>query len=311
MAMVRCCRLAGPALRDLLLNVEGVVFDCDGVLWYGSRAIPGAVQLVEKLKAMGKRVFFLSNNSSGTRAGYLDKLHTMGFPAELRDIYVTAHFAATYLKEQARLEGKVYLMGGDALAQELRDAGVDFVGGGPDEVKGGTEEWLALRPDPAVRAVLLGFDPHFNYTKLVRAVEYLRRPECLFLATNTDSCIPMGEGRLLPGTGSLLASVQCASQRRATVLGKPSPLMFEQIVRDCGLDCRRVIMVGDRLDTDILMGSRCGVCTVLALSGFSTLEEVEQRRSGSDPEDQLLVPDFYVDSVADFLPALSGHRCAE
>uniref|UniRef100_A0A8C4REQ6 Phosphoglycolate phosphatase n=1 Tax=Eptatretus burgeri TaxID=7764 RepID=A0A8C4REQ6_EPTBU len=262
--MVRCCRLAGPALQDLLANIESVVFDCDGVLWYGTRAIPGAVQLVATLKAEGKRVFFLSNNSSGTRAGYLDKLLAMGFPAELRDIYVTAHFAATYLKQQARLEGKVYLMGGDALAQELRDAG-----------------WLSLRPDPAVRAVLLGFDPHFNYTKLVRAIDYLRQPDCLFLATNTDSCIPMGGGRLLPGTGSLLASVQCASQRRATVLGKPSPLMFQQIVRDCGLDRRRVVMIGDRLDTDILMGSRCGVCTILY---FKNKERKGDKKKTDVPE---------------------------
>ncbi|XP_053550742.1 glycerol-3-phosphate phosphatase [Bombina bombina] len=302
MAASKCTRLTGDLTRSFLASVDTVLFDCDGVLWRGDEAIPGAPELINKLKQHGKRVFYLTNNSTKTRAAYTEKLGRLGFNAESREVFGTAYCTALYLRDIARMQGKVYLMGGKALSQELGDAGIQHVGSGPDPVTGGFSDWAAIEPDPEVKAVVVGFDEHFSYMKLTRALRYLQDPACLFIATNTDTRLPLEGGRVIPGTGCLVRAVETAAHRNAQIIGKPSSFIYDCVVKECGLDASRTVMVGDRLDTDIQMGSTCGIRTLLTLTGFSTLEDAKSyQQSGSFS----LVPDYYVESVSDLLPALS------
>lgn len=111
---------------------------------------------------------------------------------------------------------------------------------------------------------------------------------------------------LLPGTGCLLQAVETAAQRRAHTVGKPSNYMFDCVASQFGVEPGRCLMVGDRLDTDIMLGSNCGLKTLLTLTGVSTLADAEEHQKSGCSERQGMVPDYYVESIADILPALQG-----
>lgn len=303
MAASKCTRLTGELSRRFLASVDTVLFDCDGVLWRGDEAVAGAPELVTGLRRSGKRIFYLTNNSTKTRDMYADKLGRLGFGAEPGEVFGTAYCTARYLRDVARLQGKVYLIGGTALSRELEAAGIPHVGSGPEPVSGSMKDWAALKKDPEVRAVVVGFDEHFSYMKLTRALQYLQDPDCLFIATNTDTRLPLEGGRAIPGTGCLVRAVETAAHRKAQVIGKPNSFLYDCVVKECGLDPARTVMVGDRLDTDIQMGSTCGIRTLLTLTGFSSLEDAKSHQENGALS---LVPDFFVDSVADLLPALSS-----
>ncbi|KAL4678363.1 hypothetical protein H8958_007608 [Nasalis larvatus] len=227
--MARCERLRGAALREVLGRAQGVLFDCDGVLWNGERAVPGAPELLERLARAGKAALFVSNNSRRAR---------------------------------------------------------------PDAGDGAA---------PRVRAVLVGYDEHFSFAKLSEACAHLRDPECLLVATDRDPWHPLSDGSRTPGTGSLAAAVETASGRQALVVGKPSPYMFECITENFSIDPAHTLMVGDRLETDILFGHRCGMTTVLTLTGVSRLEEAQAYLAAGQHD---LVPHYYVESIADLTEGL-------
>ncbi|NXG57249.1 PGP phosphatase, partial [Hemiprocne comata] len=167
-------------------------------------------------------------------------------------------------------------------------------------------DWAQAPLDPAVRAVLVAFDEHFSYAKLCQALRYLLRggPDCLLVGTNRDHRLPLEGGTAIPGTGCLVKAVETAAQREAFIVGKPNRYMFDCVASEFDIDPARTIMVGDRLDTDILMGNSCGLTTLLTLTGVSTLDEVQGHQQSSCPTRHSLVPDYYVDSIADLLPAL-------
>ncbi|XP_007891714.1 glycerol-3-phosphate phosphatase [Callorhinchus milii] len=304
MAAAECRLLSGPEASAVLEAADTLLFDCDGVIWRGEAAIPGAAQLINRLQERGKRVLYMTNNSTKTRAMYTDKLRGLGFRAETQDVFATAFCSALYLQQKPAQRGKVYVLGAEAVSEELRSLGIACIGPGPDPLCGAMGDWAALPRDSDVGAVLVAFDPHFSYMKLVRAAAYLRDPGCRFLATNTDTRLPLEAGAAIPGTGCLVRAVEAAAQRTATVIGKPSAFMFRCAAERFGLDPARTIMVGDRLDTDILLGTNCGLRTILTLTGVSTLQEAESHRDSGEADRRRLVPDYYVHSVADLLPAL-------
>lgn len=192
------------------------------------------------------------------------------------------------------------------MRQELEDVGIRPVGVGPDPISGGQKDWANVPLDNEVRAVLVGFDEHFSYMKLNRALQYLCNPDCQFVGTNTDTRLPLEGGKAVPGTGCLLKAVETAAQRQAQVVGKPSSFMFECVASQFGLDPERCLMVGDRLDTDIMLGSNCGLKTLLTLTGVSTVAEAEANQKSECPQRQKMVPDYYIESIADILPALQA-----
>ncbi|XP_065098587.1 glycerol-3-phosphate phosphatase [Paramisgurnus dabryanus] len=306
MAASKCTRLNGALTRQLLESVDSVLFDCDGVIWRGDQAIPGAPEVIKTLKKNGKRVFYVTNNSSKTRQMYADKLGKLGFDATEDEVFGTAYCAAIYLKTVCKVEGKVYLIGSNAMGQELEKMGIQQVGVGPDPISGVQIDWANVPLDNEVQAVLVGFDEHFSYMKLNRALQYLCNPECQFVGTNTDNRLPLEGGKAVPGTGCLLRAVETAAQRQAQVVGKPSNFMFDCVARQFGLNPDRCLMVGDRLDTDIMLGSNCGLKTLLALTGVSTVADAEANQMSECPQRQKMVPDYYIDSIADILPALDA-----
>ncbi|XP_047232843.1 glycerol-3-phosphate phosphatase [Girardinichthys multiradiatus] len=306
MSRSKCTRLSGALVEQLLDSVDSVLFDCDGVIWRGDQAIIGASEVINLLKEHGKKVFFVTNNSTKTRKMYADKMSSLGFNVTADEVFGTAYCCAVFLKTVYRLEGKVYLMGSNAMKQELEAVGVQQVGVGPDHVSGQQIDWANVPLDPEVKAVVVGFDEHFSYMKLNRAMQYLVQKDCLFVGTNRDTRLPLEGGKAVPGTGCLLQAVETAAQRQAQTVGKPNHFMFDCLAAQFGVERERCLMVGDRLDTDILLGSNCGLKTLLTLTGVSTVAEAEAHRDSGSAERQGMVPDYYVESIADLLPALQG-----
>ncbi|KAB1270218.1 Pyridoxal phosphate phosphatase [Camelus dromedarius] len=264
--MARCERLCGAALRDVLGRAQGILFDCDGVLWNGERAVPGAPELLERAGGgLARRRY-----SSAVCAARLLRQRLLGPPDA---------------------QGAVFVLGGEGLQAELRAAGLRLAGD-PGEDPGAA---------PRVRAVLVGYDEHFSFAKLSEACAHLRDPDCLLVATDRDPWHPLSDGSRTPGTGSLAAAVETASGRQALVVGKPSPYMFECITEHFSVDPSRMLMVGDRLETDILFGHRCGMTTVLTLTGVSRLEEAQGYLAAGQHD---LVPHYYVESIADLMEGL-------
>lgn len=203
----RCVRLNPERAKALLADVDTLLFDCDGVLWRGETAVPGAPETLRALRARGKRLGFITNNSSKTRTAYAEKLRRLGFGGPVGseaglEVFGTAYCCALYLRQ--RLAGvpdpKAYVLGSPALASELEAVGISSVGVGPEPLHGeGPGDWLAVPLEPDVRAVVVGFDPHFSYMKLTKAVRYLQQPECLLVGTNMDNRLPLENGRFIAG----------------------------------------------------------------------------------------------------------------
>eukprot|EP00191_Tetraselmis_sp_GSL018_P000631 CAMPEP_0177599612 /NCGR_PEP_ID=MMETSP0419_2-20121207/13096_1 /TAXON_ID=582737 /ORGANISM="Tetraselmis sp., Strain GSL018" /LENGTH=164 /DNA_ID=CAMNT_0019092377 /DNA_START=526 /DNA_END=1020 /DNA_ORIENTATION=- len=151
----------------------------------------------------------------------------------------------------------------------------------------------AIKVDPSIGAVVVGFDPRFSYSKLAYATACLRElPGCRFVLTNGDHGDKVGGGRIMPGTGAISAAIETSSGRKPVTVGKGGPWLLPWLCEHYGLeDTRRVCIVGDRLDTDIALGKQGGLRTVLPLTGVTSLEDLQ-----AAGEEQL--PDFYVPNLA-------------
>ncbi|KAK3793802.1 hypothetical protein RRG08_061935 [Elysia crispata] len=285
--------------EEILQNVDNFLFDCDGVLWDGNGPIKGSLETVLRLKELGKRVFYVTNNSSQTREHYVKKCSNYGYNAKKDEILCTAWIAAEYLRS-ANFKDKVYVMGKkESIGEELDAVGIKYTGPGPDPIVGTSyADWLEnVKLDPEVKCVLVGFDPDISYMKLIRAASYLKKPDCIYLATNEDSSFPSTNPNIsIPGTGCMVSPVSLASGREPIVMGKPAPNMFEVLRKVHNLDPSRCMMVGDRLDTDILFAKNCGMQSMLVLSGISTVDDIQRPAETAVTIDTR--PDFYAENLA-------------
>ncbi len=293
--MAICPRLTRATLPAFLSTIDTFLLDCDGVLWTGATPVAGAARAVDALRAAGKRVFFVTNNSTKPRAAYVDTLAKYGITTPATAILSSAYATAVWLA--SRGVTRVYLIGEPGLERELRDvAGVTCEGpedwGKPFSL-GGVEGPAPL--DPAVGAVVCGFDGRFCYYKLMRAAAYIRAG-VPFLATNRDLTYP-NTGGIVPGGGCVVAALVAGAGREPDVVaGKPS-LGLAQLVRDAtGLDPARTCMVGDRLDTDIAFGHAGGYAArLLVLTGVTAEADVAALRAGEPT-----TPTHFMDTIADF-----------
>lgn len=192
-----CQKISGAQLHELLESKQSVLFDCDGVIWNGETAVPGAPEVVRALKRRGKQVFFVTNNCTRPRQSYVQKFERLGFgDVREQEIFSSAYCSAAYLRDVADFSGKVFAIGCPGVHTELRDAGLTVVEEEEDEPDVSISN-CALDSD--VRAVLVGYDEKFTFMKLAKACCYLQDSECLFLATDPDPWHPLRGGRITPG----------------------------------------------------------------------------------------------------------------
>lgn len=196
---------------------------------------------------------------------------------------------------------KVYCIGSHGLQHELKLCGIEPIEIGPDPLDGKTVKDLESYPlDPDVGCVVIGLDYDFSFVKACKAVAYLQKKNCRFIATNADSNLPTSSGRLMPCCGSILAMIQTASQRRPDVIcGKPNQPMYDVIQAKLKLNRRRTLFIGDRLNTDILFAGRAGFQSLLVLTGIHRLDDVRCKENSLSDDDQRSVPNYYISSMGE------------
>ncbi|CAJ0565038.1 unnamed protein product, partial [Mesorhabditis spiculigera] len=265
---------------DDLSQFDTFLFDADGVLWRGSNTVPGSVEFIEDLRKKGKQVYVITNNSTKTRPQYQKKLMGMGFNFPENHIISPGITLPSYLKDNGYEGKKIYLIGTPSLRDSLEDiAGVKCIGLGPDHFDELTDgDFLFdVRNEENVAAVVIGFDGHFSYPKLMRAANYLKEADCGYFITNEDYTFPGPcSDIVVPGTGCITASVRAVTDREPLVFGKPHSTVAEYLQRHGKIDASRTIMFGDRLDTDILFANRNGFSSCLMLTGIHSLDTVER-----------------------------------
>lgn len=284
---------------NLLARTNTFIFDCDGVVWRGDSLIPGVPDTVAYLRSLGKRVFFVTNNSTKSRAGYLKKFTNLGLDAKAEEIFSSSFAAAAYL-EQTNFKAsgkKVYVIGEIGITQELDLIGVPYIGGPDDaEKQPNMNAGDRLEHDHDVGAVVVGFDRFINYYKIQYAQLCINEnPGCKFIATNLDAVTHLTDAQEWAGNGAMVGAIKGCTGQEPILVGKPSPLMIDYIVSKYGISREEICMVGDRLDTDILFGNDNGLSSVLALTGVTTESKLRS------PENSIQ-PNYYVDSIADLLP---------
>ena len=242
--------------HDLLL------LDLDGVVYVGGEAVPGAAEALEAARAAGSRVAFVTNNASRSAAMVAEHLTSLGVEAAAPDVVTSAQAAARLLVDQLGAGGRVLALGGDGLADAVREAGLVTVG--PDD-------------DPA--AVVTGYGPDVRWSELMR-VAMLVRDGVPWVASNTDLTFPTPHGRA-PGHGVQVRMLAEFAGVEPRVAGKPSRPLLEETLRRTG--AARPLMVGDRLDTDIEGADAVSVPSLLVLTGVTGLPELVAARPAERP----------------------------
>jgi HAD superfamily hydrolase (TIGR01457 family) len=241
------------------LSVRTFVFDLDGVVYRGNDPIPGAVATIKNLGQLGHQVYFFTNNATKSRTSFVEKLRKMNVITDEDHVMTSAYATALYLRDIGAVGKTVYPVGEYGLRQELTDVGMTVV-----------HDPIGKKVD----YVVAGLDREFTYDKLNKAQQAILSG-AEFIATNTDSTLPLEAGSLAPGGGSIVAAIQTAAGVIPTVIGKPAMPAIQQLLKIAKAAPKETVMVGDRLETDILVGNRAGTITVFVLTGISTKEEME------------------------------------
>ena len=255
-------------------NIKLFLMDMDGTVYVGDRKIDGAFEALEELKRRGRKVLFLTNNSSRTPDRYVKKLSSMGYPATTADIFSSGEATIRFLREN-RQRKKVLLLANSDVYKQFQEAGIPLA-----------EEDADI--------VLVCFDTELDYRKLTLACNHLFAGK-EYIVSHPDFVCP-AEPYPVPDVGSFMALIKAVTGREPDlIVGKPYPLMAEYIARDYGLAPEEIAMCGDRLYTDIKFAANNGMTSILVLTGETAREDL----ATSDVK-----PDIVLDTFADVLKLL-------
>ena len=253
------------------LNFSGYIFDLDGTIYRGEKLIPDARKTIEKLKSLAKKIVYLSNKPLQTREDYAAKLTCLGIPTEPAEVINSSFVMASWLWRQAP-KAKVFIIGEPPLIEEMTRKGFE-VSETPEEVE----------------FVIASFDRTFDYRKLNIALQAIKKG-AHFVATNPDRTCPVEDGEI-PDCAAMIGAVEGATGKKVEVIvGKPSDIILQVAVDAMNLTPRDCLLVGDRLETDMVMGKKAGMATALVLTGVTTRDA-----SCQSP----IKPDYVLESVAE------------
>jgi len=248
-------------------GIRYFALDLDGVTWIGKRALPGIAELLALIRGSGVGVAFLSNNSTRNRDGVVAKFEELGLSAKPEEIYTTNYIAGFFLKEWAP-DANVVVIGSEQLAEEVRKHGVNV---------------LPWDTDGQADVVLMGLDLDTNYARLRAACLQVERGAAL-IGTNSDFTYPVDGGFLAPGNGSFVEMVAEVTGAVPKYLGKPEPFLIEILLKDAGTRPDQVLLVGDRLDTDIATAKRTGLRSALVRTGVDANADLAYVAANLQPD---------------------------
>ncbi len=233
---------------------KGFICDMDGVIYHGDRLLPGVREFVDWLYRENKEFLFLTNASRKTPKELQQKLARLGLDVNEKHFYTSALATAKFLADQAP-GCTAYVIGDHGLYNALYDVGITINDVDPD-------------------FVVVGETNDFCYDHIYTAMNLVNRGARL-IATNTDITGPV-DGGIAPACRAFVAPIEATTGKSAYYIGKPNPLMMRTGLKLLGVHSEEAVMIGDRMDTDVVAGIETGLDTVLVLSGVSTEETVRE-----------------------------------
>lgn len=254
---------------------DAYIFDLDGTCYLGDALLPTVAETITQLRDRGKRTVFLSNNPTRPAEAYAASLTQLGLPTPPPDVVNSSLVMVDFLSRQVP-GARLFVVGEASLCRELAAAGFDLADDARD-----------------VAAVIASFDRTFDYRKLQIAFDAIRAG-ARFYATNADRFCPVPGGGGQPDAAAVIAAIEaCTGVAVEAVVGKPSPHMAAAILARLELPPDRCLMVGDRLETDVLLGLEAGMAAALVLTGAT--DEATVARS-------TVRPTYILRALADLLP---------
>lgn len=233
---------------------KNFLLDMDGVLVRGTSLVPGADRFIARLEESDLPFLLLTNNSTYTARDLAHRLQIIGLNIAADRIFTSALATARFLQSQ-NPNGTAFVIGESGLTQALHEAGYVMTDFNPDYV-------------------VVGEVRSYNMDQITAAIRFITRGS-LFIVTNPDASGPEETG-IVPGSGALAALIERASGRSPFFIGKPNPLMMRSALNYLGVHSEDTIMVGDRMDTDIVAGVMNGMETILVLSGMMNRDDIRK-----------------------------------
>lgn len=240
-------------ILETLRNKQGFISDMDGVIYHGNSILPGVKEFVDWLYKESKPFLFLTNSSERSPRELRQKLARMGLDVDESHFYTSALATANFLKEQSP-GCSAYVIGAPGLVNALYDAGITMNDVNPDYV-------------------VVGETDSYNYNMIIKAVQLVNKGARL-VGTNPDMTGPSDMG-IIPACQALIAPIALSTGKTPYYVGKPNPLMMRTGLKMLNVHSADAVMIGDRMDTDIVAGMESGLMTALVLSGVSTLENIK------------------------------------
>jgi NagD protein len=255
-------------------EITSWLMDMDGVLVHEEQAIPGASEFIGRLRELGRPFLVLTNNSIYTPRDLAARLRSSGLDVPEESIWTSALAAADFLRDQ-RPDGSAFVIGEAGLTTALHESGYTLTERDPDYV-------------------VLGETRTYSFERITRAIRLIDQG-ARFIATNPDASGPAPDG-LMPATGAVAALITAATGREPYYVGKPNPLMMRSALNAIDAHSESSVMIGDRMDTDVVSGLEAGMETVLVLTGVTSRVEAERHPYR---------PSRIVDSIADLIDAVA------
>ncbi|MBN1266879.1 MAG: HAD-IIA family hydrolase [Anaerolineales bacterium] len=261
-------------------SIRAVIFDLDGVVWRGNTPLPGAQDIFTYLRENNIPFALATNNATASREEFKQRMEDIGVPVSVEEITTSAVATAEYLKGEYPPGTKVIMLGENGLMQAMLDAG------------------LTLVEDPEEAEIAVSaMDRELTWKKLNKMVNAIRRG-IPYIATNGDGSFPLENGYGV-GSGGIMAALEKASDVKALTIGKPEPRMYEIVMKRLQAKPQSILVLGDRLETDILGAIRAGMKTGLLLTGVTSREMLETSS---------IQPDLIFEDLFEVIEFLTGGR---
>ena len=251
-------------------NKKGFICDMDGVIYHGNKLLPGVKEFISWLKQENKKFLFLTNSSEKSKRELKEKLFRMGIDVD-EDVFYTSALATAIFLSNQKPGGSAYVIGEPGLINALYNAGYTMNEVNPDYV-------------------VVGETRALNYEKIEHAINLVLKGAKL-IGTNPDLTGP-GQSGIVPATKALISPIELASGKTAYFVGKPNPLIMRTALKIINCNPEETVIIGDRMDTDIIAGIESEIDSVLVLSGISATEDLQNFP---------YVPNFILNGVGDIV----------